>query len=234
MALLGGREPDIKQVAVVTRNQQFAKLFRSILADWKFFAVDDLASAKVVFAERGVVLPALSNEVVWLTPMPLAEGAFLTTPLLLSELYRLLEERYFPGPRQSIRMTLSLDVDLNVGGVWLAGRMTSLSDRGGRIECAAEIPRGRAVYLEVNLAGRMLKVDAEVLYCIPGGESQGRSQPQVGVLFKPISARDSNMVRHFVEKSCIEHACVREGIALTDLCVSWFDIPSDPWSGTNR
>ncbi len=234
MVLLGGRESDVKQVAVVTRNQKFARILCSILADWKFFAVDDLSAAKVVFAERGVHLPAHVSKVVWLTPMPLVAGTFLQTPICLTELYQLLEGQYFPNPRRNIRISLALEVDLQIEGAWLTGRMISLSDRGGRIQCAAEIPKGRRVHLEVNLAGRLLKLDAEVLYCVPGGDSPGTSQPQTGVLFKPASDREFNLIRHFIETTCIEQACAREGIALKDPCVSWFDEPTDPWSTTCR
>ncbi len=52
--LLGGKQSEIRAVAVVTRNQQFRRLFSSILADWKYTVVEDLTTAKVVFAERGL------------------------------------------------------------------------------------------------------------------------------------------------------------------------------------
>lgn len=234
MMLLGDREPDVKQVAVVTRNQKFARLLCRILADWKFFAVDDLSAAKVVFAERGVDFHAHASSLVWLTPMPLAAGSFLMTPISLTELYQLLQGQYSQSDRRNIRISLALEVALQIDGVWLTGRMTSLSDRGGRIECVAEIPKGRRVYLEMNPAGRMLKLDAEVLYYIPGGDSLGHPQHQIGVLFKPASDREFKLIRHFVERTCIEQACATEAIALNDPCVSWFDVPTDPWSTTSK
>lgn len=72
--LLGGEGSEIKEVAVATRNQQFWQLLSSILAEWKVFSVTDLAEARVVFAERGIDLPDLAAEVVWLTPQPLPQG----------------------------------------------------------------------------------------------------------------------------------------------------------------
>ncbi len=232
MTLLGGRQPDIKQVAVVTRNPKFNKLLGSILADWKFFAVEDPAAAKVVFAERGLELPPRVGEVVWLTPMPLAEGRFLAPPISLSRLYHLLESQFFSTPRRHIRLAMDLAIALEIGEARLEGRLLSLSGRGGRIACAQEIPRGRSLHLHVTLAGRTQSLAAEVIYSVPAGDAQVSAQPQVGLLFKSFANQQFEMLRNFIEKTCIERACAREGIALHDPCLSWLDMPADPWSAT--
>ena len=225
--LLGGKQADIKQVAVVTRSQKFSRLLSRILADWKFFTVDDISAAKVIFAERGLELPAHDGQVVWLTPLPLSEESFLTVPISLTRLYHLLETHLFPTPRRHIRVTIEIAVDMKVEGDWLEGQLVSLSDRGGRISCATEIPRGKSLDLEMKLANRLFKMPAEVLYCIPAGDSLSRSQPQVGVLFKPADDQEFGMLKHFIEKTCIERACAKENISLTDPCVSWLEVPVD-------
>jgi len=227
--LLGGKQSDIKQVAVVTRNLQFNKLLSSILADWKFFTVDDVSAAKVIFAERGLDLPAHEAQVVWLTPLPLSEGSFLTVPISLTQLYHLLEDHLFPIPRRHIRVAMETAVDLQIENCWLEGQLASLSGRGGRILCAHEIARGKMLHIEVELAGRILKIPAEVLYCIPAGDSPGRLQAQVGVLFRPSDSHVLEMLRRFIEKTCIERACIRENLLLNAPCVSWLEVPTNPW-----
>jgi len=225
--LLGGKQADIKQVAVVTRNQKFTRLLSSILADWKFFTVDDISEAQVVFAERGVELPGYDGQVVWLTPLPLSEGSFLTIPISLTSLYHLLEIHLFPTPRRHIRVAMETVVDLRLENNWLEGRLVSLSNRGGRITCTHEIPRGKLLDLELKLAGRVFRMPSEVLYCIPAGDSPGRLQPQIGVLFKPSNEQDFELLQNFIEKTCIECACARENILITDPCVSWLALPVD-------
>ncbi len=225
--LLGGKQADIKQVAVVTRNQKFNRLLSRILDDWKFYTVDDLSAAKVIFAERGLELPAHDAQVVWLTPLPLSEGSFLTVPISLTRLYHLLEIHLFPTPRRHIRVAMEAVVDLKIENDWQEGRLLSLSNRGGRIICTSEIPRGKLLDIEVKLAGRVLRMPSEVLYCIPVGDSPSRVQPQIGVLFKSSDDHTLDFLRRFIDKTSIESACVRENILLTDPCVSWLDVPAD-------
>lgn len=227
--LLGGKQHNIKQVAIVTRNLEFNKLLSSILSDWRFFVVENLSAAEVILAERGIELPALKGQVVWLTPMPLWEGTFLEVPISLSRLYHLLEGHLFPSPRRHIRVLMETDVDLKINNKWSDGRLVSLSDRGGRIQCDHEMPRGKSLDIAVKLAGKNLMIPAEVLYCIPAGDFAGRSQPQIGVLFKSSDKDKFAMLRYFIEKICIESACIREDIPLNDPCVSWLEVPSGPW-----
>ena len=226
--LLGGKQRHVKQVAIVTRNLEFNKLLSSILADWRFFVVENLSVAEVILAERGIELPALEGQVVWLTPMPLLEGTFLQTPISLSCLYNLLEGHLFPTPRRHIRVFMEADVDLRINNKWVDGRLVSLSDRGGRFLCDHEMPRGKSLDIAMKLAGKNLMIQAEVLYCIPAGDFAGRPQPQIGVLFKSPDNNKFAMLRHYIEKICIERACAREDIPLNDPCVSWFEVPSVP------
>ena len=227
--LLGGKQTEIKQVAVTTSNRQFKQLLSSILGEWKFFAVEDLAEASVVFAEYGTDLPELAAEVVWLAPQPLSAGRYLTIPISLSQLYTLLETEYFPTPRRHIRIAIEDRVNVCLDGAWQDCRMVSLAERGGRFVCQDELQRGTVLQLEMQVAGKLLQLPAEVLYSIPAGDSSCRSLPHVGVLFRPTDDRLITMLRRFIEKTCVESACAREGIALDDPCLRRVDYIDDPW-----
>lgn len=223
--LLGSKQSEIKQVAVITRSQQVTRLLTSILANWKFFAVGELSAAKVAFVERGVELPDHDVQIVWLTSMPLEEADFLTVPISLTELYLLLETHFFPTPRRHIRVAMEMSVDLKIGSEWLEGQLVSLSNRGGRLTCAQDIPRGTKLTLEIKLDGEIQRIPSEVLYCLPSGDLPSRLEPQVGVLFKPDGVEMFELLKNFIEKTCIERACAREGISLNDPCLSWFATP---------
>ncbi len=228
--LLGEKQSEIKQVAVVTRDQQFNRLLSSVLAEWKFIAVEDPTEAKVVFAEQGIDLPDIPGEVVWLTPRPLSEDRYLTTPISLTRLYKLLETEYFPTSRRHIRVAIEVRADVCLDSVWQECQLISISDRGGRIVCQNEVQRGTMLRLETNVAGKFLQLPAEVLYCLPAGDVLRSSRPQIGVLFKPTDDRVIDMLRCHIEKICVAAACAREGIPLTDSCLSWIDLVDDPWT----
>ncbi|NIP49097.1 MAG: hypothetical protein GWO30_03495, partial [Gammaproteobacteria bacterium] len=116
-----------------------------------------------------------------------------------------------------------------LGTTWQDCKLISLSDRGGRIVCESEISRGTQAQLDLKLSGRQLQVPVEVLYCIPAGDAPGRSKPQAGLLFKPANEKLINTLRRYIEKRSVEAACAKEDIALNDPCVSWIDVPLDPW-----
>ncbi len=88
-------------------------------------------------------LPPGVEHVVWLTPMPLVEGSFLTIPISLTSLYHLLEVTFSPLRAGIFVLLWKHEVDLKIENEWLEGCLISLSDRGGRIVCAKEIPQGK-------------------------------------------------------------------------------------------
>lgn len=227
--LLGGKQSDIKQIAVVTHNLQFRQLLSSILSEWKFFTVAELNEARVVFAEDGVELPGLGPEVVWLSRQPLPKRRCLNIPISLTQLYKLLETEYFPTPRRHIRIALEEQVHVRLDDAWEECRLVSLAERGGRITFQKELPRGTMLQLEMQIAGKMLQLPAEVLYSIPAGDLSCRALPQVGVLFRPADDRIISVLRNFIEKVCVESACAREGLSLDDPCLDWIDFVDEPW-----
>jgi hypothetical protein len=111
----------------------------------------------------------------------------------------------------------------------MPGRILTISGRGGRIACGQEMLRGSLLRLEIPLDGKVRSLSAEVIYTIPAADVAGTSQPQVGVLFKPADERQYELLRGIVEKTCLEAACARAGIALNDPCLSWLDVPVGPW-----
>jgi hypothetical protein len=217
------------RVSVVTRNPKFNRLLQAILEEWHFISESDAASVEIMLLERGLPMPAGAQQVVWLTPMPLDDEPHLEVPLSLTELYHHLEQRFFPQPRHHIRLPLDQPLDLNVRGVWLVGRMLSLSDRGARISSPAHLPRGERLQLDFQLERHSLRLTGEVLYEIPAGDIPGREQPQVGLLFRPPKPALRMALRHFIERSFVESACKNTGIAFSDPSVSWFNLVKNSW-----
>lgn len=230
--LLGKKSKiDLKKVAVLTRNPAVTTLLGAILEDWGFVALTTPDQAAVTFVERGLEAPASSGRLVWLTPMPLNEGAYLEIPISLTRLYHMLEEEFFPSPRRHIRVSMNCPADLQVDGAWEETTLISMSDRGGRLRAKRELPRGSKVSVEVKLAGRVLRLPGEILYCIPAGDLPGRENPQVGILFKPLEESICSALRMYIEQTCVDRACSEHGLQCTEQVLSWIELQRNPWSG---
>lgn len=219
------------RVSVLTRNATFNTLLQTILAEWHFITEAGAASLDILLLERGLPVPAGEHQVIWLSPLPVEDGAYLNVPLSLTELYHLLEKRFFPEPRHHIRLPLSQPVDLNVQGAWLVGTLLSISDRGARVASPAHLPRGERIQLDFRLGRYPLQVTGEVLYEIPAGDAPGREFPQAGLLFRSIRPALRQALRQFIERSFVEIACGKAGIAPTDPSLSWIDLARNPWKG---
>jgi hypothetical protein len=227
--LLGKNAAPGQVVAVMTRNEQFSRLLSEILTGWKYRVVESPAEASVTLVERGLSVEEVGGKFVWLSPMPVGDDPHLVVPLSLAELYRLLEEHFFDRPRQHIRVALDQDVDLYVDGRWLLGRITSLSDRGGRLSCAGDLSKGQPLEIVLKIDKRSLRLPAVVLYQIPAGDVPGRELPQIGIQFKPLDQGHCLALRYYIERATVDSACRQISVDGTDPCLSWFDLARDPW-----
>jgi len=217
-------------IAIITRNPRFTALLSQILRLWKYPVTATAETAAVLLIERGLAAPATRAQIVWLVPMPLPGELSFETPLSLTALYHFLEVEFYPSPRQHIRVALDEDVDLAIEGGWLAARLISLSDRGGRLDCPGELPRGQKLELVMQLDRQMLRLPAEVLYCIPAGDLPGHQQPQLGIQFKPIDAKVCTALRSYIERLCVEAACRAADVSPNDPCLSWIELNHNPWA----
>lgn len=225
--LLERPSPEGGLVAVQTRNPVVTRLLEAVLDEWNLCA-RGAADARVTLVERGLTAPA-GQEVIWLTPLPLSERCHLELPLCLTELYHCLEQFFFPLPRRHIRLNTLVPVDLNVRGGWLVGRLLSLSDHGARIACPATLPKGELLLLDFTLDGFPLRLNAEVLYDIPAGDTEGYKEPQAGVLFKPLAADLRQELRYYIENCSLQRACAEAGVDPHDPALSWFRRAGNPW-----
>ncbi len=222
--LLGKSHKDLRQVAIAVRSPQFKGLLTSLLAGWKIDVAEDVGAGGIYFIERGLPEPATAARVIWLTPLPLHDGEYLLIPISPTKLHLLLEEHFFPTPRRHIRIVMDSEADLQVDGRWHESRLVSISDRGARMTCPFELAKGAGLTVEMKLDGRTVRCPADVLYCLPSGDSIGRSHSQVGVLFRPHDTTLYGQLQQMIEKLSIATACDKAGVAFNDPCVRWFDI----------
>ncbi|MDT8440150.1 MAG: PilZ domain-containing protein [Desulfuromonadales bacterium] len=227
--LLDNREDSSsRQVAVAGRNPLLRDLLGEIFAEWGFSLVAVDRNPEVIFVEYGLPEPAGASRIIWLTPLPRDDGASLLVPLSLTRLYHLLESELYPSPRRHIRTGINLSVELKLDGRWYQGRLISLSDRGGRLVFEQTLPSRQELTLEIRLGRQLLRQPCTVLYSIPAGDTPGRQQPQLGLLFKPVTTETCQTIRQYIEHLCLERALSRLGLDPQHPVTSWFDLGGTP------
>jgi hypothetical protein len=112
--------------------------------------------------------------------------------------------------------------------------MLSISDRGARIASPALLPKRERLLLDVRIGGYPLRLTGEVLYDIPAGDVPGRELPQAGLLLSSPKPALRKALRYFIERSLVEMACKKTGIAVNDPSLSWFNLVRNPWAGLSE
>lgn len=218
------------RVAVQTLTPTVQSLLQTILKEWHLCTEPGPADQTVALVEHGLPAPAGVRHTLWLAPRPFDTASRLALPLSLTALYQALQSWFFPSPRRYLRLALDQPAQLELRGVRMAGRLLSLSERGGRIACPAPLPNGEMLQLAVHLGGYPLHVAAQVIYTIPAGDLPGSSPAQAGLLFRPLSPELGQAIHRYVERSLVEQACRQVELASDDPVLDWFDTVAAPWA----
>jgi CheY-like chemotaxis protein len=126
-------------------------------------------------------------------------AACLQRPVAAEELYRAVQQAVEPTPRSNIRIYTRLPVTVN--GVALdcgGGECASvISEQGMYIRILAPSPVNTVIALRFTLNGRMIALEAVVLYRHRFGEGPF-GEPGMGLKFLRISAEDEEHIRRFI------------------------------------
>ena len=126
-------------------------------------------------------------------------AACLQKPVAAEELYRAVQQAVEPTPRSNIRIYTRLPVTVN--GVALdcgGGECASvLSEHGMYIRTLAPSPVNTVIALRFTLNGRMIALEAVVLYGHRFGEGPF-GEPGMGLKFLRTEPQDQQAIRQFI------------------------------------
>lgn len=193
------------RVAVRVEDPGFELLLGGVLQGWGYQVVADPAAAELLLADDGLPSPA-GVSVVRLGGV--AGSARLGLPLLLEELWALLERRFHQPQRQHLRAALDLEVGLVARNRYSEVCLDSLSDMGGRLIYSRELARGEGLLLRLAVEGRVLELDCQVIYSFPRGDG---GQFELGVLFEGLAAEVRQLLRRFIVQRILQAAQARSG-----------------------
>jgi CheY-like chemotaxis protein len=132
----------------------------------------------------------------------------LNKPVQTLELFRAVQQTLEPTPRRSIRIATFLNASLE-GGAPEAQFVTMLSDSGLFLRSLEPLAAGSKRAVTFVLEGRVIRVDAEVLYAYRFNEGPGK-EPGMGMKFLNLSPVDADVVQTYISER------VAPGFALDD------------------
>ncbi len=120
----------------------------------------------------------------------------LNKPVQAFELFRAVQQSLEPMPRRNIRIATFLNASLD-GGASEPQFVTMLSDNGLFLRSLETLPAGSTRTVTFVLDGRVIRVDAEVLYAYRFNEGPGK-EPGMGMKFLDLSPVDQDVIQAYI------------------------------------
>lgn len=121
----------------------------------------------------------------------------LKKPIDVNELYRIIQTYVEKGPRQNLRIATRLPVRLENGPNGREGHATVLSEYGMFFRTLDPLPINTRVPAVIEIKGRLIKVEAIVLYSMTFDEGPFK-EPGMGMKFVKISRADRDLIVAFM------------------------------------
>jgi CheY-like chemotaxis protein len=137
-------------------------------------------------------------------------AAYLGKPLKVEEFYRVVQVVIEKGPRRNIRVSTYLTVRLEDARGGREGCITVLSEYGMFFRTLDPLPVNTIVPAVFEVNGRLIKLDAIVLYTTNFDEGPFK-EPGMGMKFLKISREDRNLIAAFILEQ-LEEGMVRQRV----------------------
>jgi CheY-like chemotaxis protein len=128
-------------------------------------------------------------------------SGLLRKPLSAEEVFKVVQEVVEKGSRRNIRVSSALPAVLLDEDRAIEGYITVLSQFGMFFRSLSSRPAGSRVGVRFTLWGRIIRLEAMVLYVVSFEEGPF-SEPGMGMKFVQISVEDSALVRAFILEHC--------------------------------
>jgi CheY-like chemotaxis protein len=138
--------------------------------------------------------------------------AFVHSPVLAEELYRVVQTAIEPTPRTNIRIHTELPVIMNGKPLECAeGECASeLSEHGMYVRTRQSCPSNTPVPVRFTIRDRFISAEAQVLYCHLFGQGPFK-EPGIGFKFVRIAPEDRAFIRTYIEEELMKGMLRKRG-----------------------
>lgn len=184
-----------KKVHLCINNEGLHLFLTALLEEWGFSvrttcpeSPDDL-----LLAEENCPRCAEHRKRVDLITSAYLDSDHVNLPIVLEQLWRVLEKHFHLPPRHHLRLDVNIPISMEIRGQEQPGRLSSLSPAGARLSLPRELATGENFPIVLSLSQQTVQLAAKVIYVTTFPDNNNRYD--AGVLFDQISAADKALLR---------------------------------------
>ena len=189
------RRGNEKKIYLCNNNEGLCLFLTALLREWGFTVSPSCPESpdELLLAEENCSRCAKHRKRVDLISSSYVDSAHVNLPIVLEQLWRVLEKHYHLPPRHHLRLAVDLPISMEIRGQQQPGRLTNLSSTGARLSLPRELAAGEFFPIVLPLSQHILHLSAKVIYVSTFPDSNHRYA--AGVLFERISGEDKALLR---------------------------------------
>jgi hypothetical protein len=189
------RRGSAKKIHLCIANEGLCLFLTALLGEWGYSVSTTCPESpdELLLAEEDCACWAEHHKRINLIPSAYVDSAHVNLPIVLEQLWWILEKHYHTPPRHHLRLAVDLPISMEIRGQEQPGRLNSLSPAGARLALPRELAVGELFPLVLPLPQQALPLTAKVIYVTTFPDSDNHYA--AGILFERISAEDKALLR---------------------------------------
>ena len=184
-----------KKIYLCINNEGLCLFLSALLREWGFSVSPSCPEnpEELLLAEENCPRCSEHRKRVDLISSAYLDSDHVNLPIVLEQLWRVLEKHYHLPPRHHLRLAVDLPITMTIRGQEQSGRLSSLSPAGARLSLPRELAVGELFPIVLPLPQQTLHLAAKVIYVTTFPDSDNRYD--AGVLFERISGEEKALLR---------------------------------------
>ena len=184
-----------KKIHLCINNEGLRLFLAALLGEWGFSVSPTCLESpeELLLAEENCARYAEHRKRVNLISSAYVDSAHVNLPIVLEQLWRILEKHYHIPPRHHLRLAVDLPITMKIRGQEQPGQLNSLSPAGARLSLPRELAIGETFPIVLPLPQHALQLAGKVIYVTTFPDSDNRYA--AGILFDRISSADKALLR---------------------------------------
>lgn len=184
-----------KKIYLCIDNEGLCLFLTALLDEWGFTVSTTCPESpeELLLAEENCSRCSEHRKRVELITSAYLDSDHVNLPIVLEQLWRVLEKHYHLPPRHHLRLAVDYPISMKIRGQEQPGRLSSLSPAGARLSLPRELAIGEFFPIVLPLPQQTLHLTAKVIYVTTFPDSDNRYD--AGVLFERISGEEKALLR---------------------------------------